>query len=74
MSAQITYRGALDAQACVPDDWTDEQVKTFADADTPCGTEHGWHIRREGDRALNGDPERVACASREGHVHIMLDA
>ena len=74
MKASITRRGALDMQVCVPAEWTDQQVKALADFDNPCGTKHGWCIRREGDLLLNGAPERVDCASHEGFVHIMLDA
>lgn len=74
MTAEVTRRGALDMQVCVPAAWTDEQVKSFADRENLCGTSNGWSIRRDGDPALGGDPERRQCASREGHVHIMLDA
>ena len=74
MSAEVTKTGVLDMQVCVPADWTDEQVKTFADSANMCGTQHGWHIRKAGDQALAGDPERQPCALREGHVHVMLDA
>lgn len=74
MSAEVTRRGALDCQVCVPSEWSDQEVKAFADCENPCGTEHGWHLRRQGDAALKNDPERNPCASREGHVHIMLDA
>lgn len=72
--AQVTYRGFLDSQVCVPAEWTDEQVLSFANDRNPCGTRNGWHIRREGDEALGGDPERVQCAERAGYVHIMVDA
>jgi hypothetical protein len=61
-------------QVCIPAEWTDEQVKQFADDANLCGTEGGWMIRKEGDKALAGDPERVRCQSREGFVHLMLDA
>lgn len=61
-------------QVCVPVDWTDEQVKDFAETAYPCGTEFGWVIRKEGDEALAGDAERVPCQSRAGMVHVMLDA
>lgn len=74
MSAEVTRRGGLDMQVCVPTDWTDDQIKTFAERENPCGTENGWFIRKEGDEALAGQPERVACNDRCGHVHIMLDA
>lgn len=72
--AEVTRRGCLDIQACVPETWTDEQVKGFVDSVYPCGTEAGWCIRREGDKLLSGDPERVPCKQRAGYVHIMLDA
>lgn len=74
MTAEVTRRGALDMQVCVPADWTDEQVKSFADRANLCGTEHGWAIRKQGDPALAGCDERVKCHDRENHVHIMLDA
>lgn len=70
----VTRRGALDMQVCVPKGWTDEQVKKMADKDNPCGTEHGWYIRREGDPALAGAAERVQCSGNPNAVHIMLDA
>lgn len=74
MAAEVTRRGALDMQVCVPGDWTDEQVKTFADKENPCGTENGWFIRKQGDKALGGDLERSPCSAGGGLVHIMLDA
>jgi hypothetical protein len=72
--AQVTRFGALDMQVCVPAEWTDEQVKSFADSRNLCGTEHGWQIRREGDKALAGCAERVQCQDDPSFVHIMLDA
>lgn len=72
--AVVTRRGALDMQVCVPADWGDDAVKRFADQENLCGTADGWTIRKEGDPALKGDPERVACGGRLGFVHIMLDA
>lgn len=74
MTATVTRRGALDMQVCVPTDWTDDQVITFAESEYPCGTENGWFIRRVGDDALAGCPERQPCSMESGHVHIMLDA
>lgn len=72
--AQVTRRGALDMQVCVPADWDDYAVKRFADRENLCGTSNGWVIRKEGDKLLNGGPERMPCAERKGFVHIMLDA
>ena len=74
MKPEITRRGALDCQACVPTDWSDKQVLEFAAKENPCGTENGWFIRKEGDEALQGASERYPCEGREGFVHIMLDA
>ena len=70
----VTKRGILDMQVCVPKEWTDEQVLYFAEKEFPCGTQNGWHIRREGSELLFGSPERVTCANDDNNVHIMLDA
>lgn len=72
--AQVIRRGALDMQVCVPADWSDEQVKEFANRENLCGTEHGWHIRHQGDTFLKGAPERVQCSDDPNFAHIMLDA
>lgn len=74
MTAEITKNGLLDCQVCVPENWNDDEVLAFVAVNNPCGTDPGWSIRREGDEALKGAPERMPCASRPGHVHIMLDA
>lgn len=71
---EVTRRGALGMQVCVPFNWSDEQVVAFAERENPCGTTAGWQIRREGHRLLNGAPERAACAERPDFVHVMLDA
>jgi hypothetical protein len=73
MTAEVTRFGALDMQVCVPREWTDDQVRAFAEGEYPCGTENGWAIRdKEGE--LPTYSCRVPCARREGHVHIVLDA
>ena len=74
MNPEVTRYGVLDMQVCVPENWSDEQVKEFADEKYLCGSTSGWHIRKEGDKALNGAHERVECEMRDGFVHIMLDA
>jgi len=70
----VTRIGVFDMQVCVPKEWTDEAVQTFANVENPCGTSTGWQIRRQGDPQLNGAPERMQCASDPTRVHIMLDA
>lgn len=70
---QIKMCGILSLQACVPEDWTDEQVLELAEKKNPCGTTNGWFIRKQGDSLLNGSDERVQCAGRKGFVHIMID-
>ena len=72
----VTHVGGRDMQVCVLADWSDDQVLAFAERKHPCGTEYGWHIRREGDPTLAGNPERNPCTGDRGaaFVHIMLDA
>jgi hypothetical protein len=69
----VTNYGILDMQVCVPKDWTDEQVVEFANKINPTEIDSKWQIRRAGDKALAGDPERVDCHERKGYVHMMLD-
>ena len=71
--AQVIRTSMLDMQVCVPEVWDDEQVEYFANVENIAGTAMGWRIRRAGDKALNGDPERNPCAQRAGYVHVMLD-
>ncbi len=61
-------------QVCVRANWTDEQALAFAEREYPCGTDHGWCMRRDGDEWLAGAPERQACHDRNGFVHITFDA
>lgn len=70
---QLLSMGMLSSQVCVPADWSDDQATAYMNAKHPAGTEHGWVMRRTGDEALAGQPERVACSDREGMVHIMFD-
>ena len=74
MIAEVTRYGCLDMQVCVPMDWSDDEVQTFAEVEYPCGTENGWQIRQEGDKDLAGMPERNPCVRRAGFVHVVLDA
>lgn len=74
MDPVVTKQGALYMQVCVPEDWTDDQAKAFADRENPSGLDAGWHIRKQGHRLLAGAPERARCKGRRGFVHIMLDA
>lgn len=74
MTAEVTRKGGLDMQVCVPADWTDAQALEFAEQQYPCGTQHGWQIRRQGDPHLRGAPERAPCHSKPDHIHITLDA
>ena len=72
--AMVLRSKLLSCQACVPADWTDEQVREFVEAENPCGTEGGWHLRKQGHPDLSGCDERVRCEGRDGFVHIMFDA
>lgn len=71
--AVVTNVGMLDLRACVPRGWSDSDATDFVNTDTPAGTDHGWQMKHDGDPTLSGDPERVACSSRTGFVHIMFE-
>ena len=73
-NAEVTRRGFLDMQVCIPDSWEDKQVVEFAEVENPCGTENGWAIRKEGSEYLAGAPERAKCHDRCNCVHVTLDA
>lgn len=73
MTATVTSLRLASMQVCVPSQFTDAEVEAFANGQHPTGIESKWQIRREGDPALKGDPERVQCAALDDHVHIMLD-
>lgn len=60
----VTIAKALSVQVCVPADWTDEQVKEFAENEYPCGTANGWRPRAD----------RVSCGDGGGMVHVLLMA
>ncbi|MCK4825783.1 hypothetical protein KA005_59090 [bacterium] len=74
MKPTIVYISIFDIGACVPKDWTDQQVIEFVEKENPCGTTGGWQIRKQGDRLLAGADERVVCNQYKDNVHIMLDA
>ena len=73
LKPEVTRAGLLDMQVCIPSEWTDEQVKSFADTENPCGTMNGWQIRKDAE-SLNSNPERNPCSVRGGFVHVTLDA
>lgn len=70
---ELTGVGLLSCQVCVPESWTNEQIREFAERENPCGTTSGWHVRTGSD-VLQGDLERAPCSDREGFVHVCLDA
>jgi len=73
MDPEVVRTNLVDMQVCVPEDWDDDEVKTFADRENPVCVPAGWDIRKEGSKFLGGDPERNPCQRREGFVHITLD-
>ncbi len=76
MEPEVVRTSGLAMQVCVPKDWNDELVMSFAERENPCGTDSGWQIRKDGDKQLTNDPERNPCRdkTRKGFVHITLDA
>jgi hypothetical protein len=74
MKPKIMYINVSDMQVCVPEDWTDEEVKEFANTQKECWTGNGWAIVRKGNKDLKGGPEREPCADQPGFVNIRLEA
>jgi len=70
---EVTRRGLLNMQVCVPKAWTDEQATDFANTHNPSGIHSRWRIEKEGDVHLAGSPERVQCEEKADFIHIMLD-
>jgi len=62
----VVIQKFLSIQVCVPTEYTDDEVKQFADRAILCGTTHGWHV--------NEGLGRIDCDDREGAVHVVLDA
>lgn len=72
LKPEVTRAGLLYVQVCVPEQWTDEEIRIFAEKENPCGTEHGWSVRTDPE-LLNGDPARNKCSARQGYIHVTLD-
>jgi hypothetical protein len=65
--------GVFDLQVCVPVDWTDEQLTEFANEQVEAGTTNGWVMMHNGNKYLEGDPERVPCAEKANFIHARLE-
>jgi hypothetical protein len=74
MSAVVLEMNLFALRVCVPADWAEAEIIAFAEKENPCGTTHGWQIRREGSPFLEGAKERVQCASLSTNVHLVLEA
>lgn len=70
---EVTRRGVLDIQVCVPETWTFKQVEEYANREVLCGTTIGWKVRKS-KKLLAGDPVRNPCSKKAGYVHVTLDA
>ncbi len=73
-NAIVVKRGVFDMQVCVPKEWSDDQIREFAESHNPCGTAASWSIRHQGSEYLNGDEERTQCQEHTDNCHIMLNA
>ncbi len=62
--------GMLDCQVCAEKSVTDEEIESFAAAHSGISSAV---IRREGNPALKGDPERAVCDIDPNRVHVMVD-
>jgi hypothetical protein len=68
---EVTRIGILDMQVCVPQEWTDAMVESYAGRENPSGVRSGWQVRT--DKKLLGGPIRCPYEEREGLVHITFD-
>lgn len=80
--AAVLGVGLCAMQVCVPAAWTDDEVASFANRESPTGISSRWAVRKQADWdkgvaegwAKPADAtERVACEGREGFVHVVLD-
>ena len=74
MEPEVITRKGLGMRLCVPKDYTKKQIIAFAEAENPCGTTYGWHLQKDGDGPLMGDPARVPCGIRKNCVHVVVSA
>lgn len=63
----LIFQSADGAELCVPADWTQREIKNYADSNFPSDTQGGWR-----HRAPDAD-SRVICSAIKHHVHILLD-
>lgn len=67
MSAMMTQLKMFSCQVCAPSDWTDEQIREFAEAEYPCGN----RVRLDhpkGPRTPRGRP-RTSALRRKRQLH-----
>ena len=62
MSAKITRVSDTDLTICVPIDWSNDQIKLWAQKQWPCAMQ--WLIP-EGEI-------RADCGQEDGHIHLTL--
>ena len=72
ISPQVIRNGLLNMQLCVPNEWDDNQIITFAQWQNPAGTTTGWCVTPEGHETLAGSPARVTCAQRKRFIHVLV--
>lgn len=66
----IVQQDASTLVVCVPDDWTNDEIRTYANVACDRGLSHGWLLRS--DDTENEMEFRIPCCSRESHVHVLL--
>jgi hypothetical protein len=63
----VTSVKLLCLQVCVPDEWDNEAIRTFANEANLCGTTNGWVVSDRPEVAP------VPCEGRKGFKHVILD-
>lgn len=62
--AKILREGVFYVQVCIPTDWTDDEIRDFAEQEYPSGTQSGWLIKE--------DLGRVPCLESGYKIHVVL--
>lgn len=74
MVREVIRHSIFDLQVCVPKTDSDADVTRWVNRHSPSGTQNGWSIMKNGDKYLDGAPERVPCADAPEHqVHIRFE-
>lgn len=68
--AAILREGIFQLQACVVKGMTDEELVTWINSVSECGTRRGWTL----EEGSEDSPKRVQCSQFDTHEHVLFNA